>query len=255
MNQLSDILEELRKAEAAWPFLRPVDWKTLQLDDYPLVVTEPMDLKTAGKKLKARQYKSPASFWRDVNLIWSNCKKFNSDSAEVFRLALEMEDLTKALKASFEDALKKKITSDTPTPTKNVTARVSPSSSKRPHTAISSPAPTAQPTNPDKTLALNTIAAYAYHLSLLRPAYTVAVIRYIAENAPECLKNDTLEPGGTSTTVDSRRGKDPQFSKASHESLKLNLDIGLLYTRYLGVFKHSHGFIRGLIRLSKTVNT
>jgi hypothetical protein len=43
-NALQDILSQLENAEAAWPFLEPVDWKGMQLDDYPLIVQDPMDL-------------------------------------------------------------------------------------------------------------------------------------------------------------------------------------------------------------------
>lgn len=45
---LSQILAKLRKHDDAYPFLKPVEWKKLGLDDYPEIVKQPMDLQTIG---------------------------------------------------------------------------------------------------------------------------------------------------------------------------------------------------------------
>jgi hypothetical protein len=46
----------LEKEEEAYDFLTPVDYKALGLEDYPLIIKNPMDLGTVGKKLKAGVY-------------------------------------------------------------------------------------------------------------------------------------------------------------------------------------------------------
>ena len=42
------------------------------------VISNPMDLQTMTKKLKARQYKSKKEFKDDLDLIWSNCFTYNA---------------------------------------------------------------------------------------------------------------------------------------------------------------------------------
>lgn len=50
-----------------------------------LVIKTPMDLSTMTKKLKQLAYKSKAEFVNDLNLIWSNCLKYNADPAHPLR--------------------------------------------------------------------------------------------------------------------------------------------------------------------------
>jgi transcriptional activator SPT7 len=44
-----------------------------------------MDLGTITKKLKTLVYKSKAEFVADLDLIWSNCLKYNADLAHPLR--------------------------------------------------------------------------------------------------------------------------------------------------------------------------
>ena len=50
-----------------------------------LVIKHPMDLGTMTKKLKALQYKSKQEFVDDINLIWSNCFKYNTNPEHFLR--------------------------------------------------------------------------------------------------------------------------------------------------------------------------
>lgn len=43
------------------------------------VITNPMDFSTMAKKLKNKQYKSKREFKDDLDLIWSNCYKYNTE--------------------------------------------------------------------------------------------------------------------------------------------------------------------------------
>lgn len=62
---------------AEW-FLEPVDHVGLGLTDYMQVISQPMDLSTAGKKLERNEYMSPEDFSHDVRLVFQNAIAYNS---------------------------------------------------------------------------------------------------------------------------------------------------------------------------------
>lgn len=63
-----------------------------------LVIKHPMDLGTMTKKLKALQYKSKQEFVDDLNLIWSNCLKYNVNPEHFLRKhAIHMKKETEKL--------------------------------------------------------------------------------------------------------------------------------------------------------------
>lgn len=96
---LTRALAELRRAEDAGPFLQPVDWEDLGLLDYPKVIEQPMDLKTAGAKLRRREYATEDEFWSDVSLVWTNCQKYNEEGSEVYDASLNMQELAARLRS------------------------------------------------------------------------------------------------------------------------------------------------------------
>ena len=62
------------------------------------VIKHPMDLGSMTKKLKALQYKSKKEFVDDLNLIWSNCLKYNTNPEHFLRKhALYMRKETEKL--------------------------------------------------------------------------------------------------------------------------------------------------------------
>lgn len=74
------LLEQVRKAKKvkfSLSFLKPVDWQTLAIPNYPLVITHPMDLDTLEQKHRRNEYANTDTFMADFNLIISNCKTFN----------------------------------------------------------------------------------------------------------------------------------------------------------------------------------
>ena len=73
------ILLKIQKKEEAFPFLYPVDFKELKLNDYPNIVKSPMDLCTV--KAKIPSYTSIESFKNDLQLIWDNCKLYNNEES------------------------------------------------------------------------------------------------------------------------------------------------------------------------------
>ncbi|KHJ34113.1 putative bromodomain-containing protein [Erysiphe necator] len=72
------VLSELKAmTEYSAPFLTRVNKR--DAPDYYNIIKHPMDLGTMTKKLKTLTYKSKAEFVTDLDLIWSNCLKYNAD--------------------------------------------------------------------------------------------------------------------------------------------------------------------------------
>ncbi|KAH8661457.1 hypothetical protein BGZ60DRAFT_381265 [Tricladium varicosporioides] len=78
------VLSELKAmTEYSAPFLTRVNKR--EAPDYYNIIKHPMDLGTMTKKLKTLTYKSKAEFVADLDLIWSNCLKYNADIAHPLR--------------------------------------------------------------------------------------------------------------------------------------------------------------------------
>ncbi|TEB37910.1 Bromodomain-containing protein [Coprinellus micaceus] len=73
LADLRTITVDNRDAEA---FLKPVSRQ--EVPDYYDYITNPMDFLTIGRKLKTKSYKSKREFKDDLDLIWSNCYKYNA---------------------------------------------------------------------------------------------------------------------------------------------------------------------------------
>ncbi|CZS97957.1 related to transcription regulator SPT7 [Rhynchosporium agropyri] len=72
------VLSELKAmTEYSAPFLTRVNKR--EAPDYYNIIKHPMDLGTMTKKLKTLTYKSKKEFVDDLDLIWSNCLKYNGD--------------------------------------------------------------------------------------------------------------------------------------------------------------------------------
>ena len=91
------VIAELWENEESVPFREPVDYKTLGLLDYPILIRTPMDLSTIKKKLKANKYRKNQDFIDDIQLIWENCKHYNLDTSNIYRSSLKMEKLSKRI--------------------------------------------------------------------------------------------------------------------------------------------------------------
>jgi hypothetical protein len=60
------IVEELWNQKEAINFHYPVDWKNLKLDNYPLLIKNPMDLSSIKKKIKNNKYRNINEFLNDI---------------------------------------------------------------------------------------------------------------------------------------------------------------------------------------------
>jgi Bromodomain len=57
------------------------------LTDYPILISNPMDLGTVKKKIKNKEYTSFLQCGEDVKLIWNNCMTYNADGSDFYKLA------------------------------------------------------------------------------------------------------------------------------------------------------------------------
>jgi hypothetical protein len=97
MNNLMALLNQIEKEPKAEPFKDPVDWKALDLQDYPKIVKRPIDLTSIKDALNKKKYETYDQFFSDIQLIWDNCKSYNIAESEIYRMAEDLERTTKKL--------------------------------------------------------------------------------------------------------------------------------------------------------------
>lgn len=85
------LLAHLRKQPGVVDFLEPVDYVTLKLLDYPLIVKVPMDLGTVKKRVKRREYAGLEAALRDIQLVWDNCRAYNIKDSPIVQQAERLE--------------------------------------------------------------------------------------------------------------------------------------------------------------------
>lgn len=57
-SKLQQLLGTIINAYDSIAFREPVDWKLLNLLDYPTIITKPMDLSTVKKKIATKMYEN-----------------------------------------------------------------------------------------------------------------------------------------------------------------------------------------------------
>jgi Bromodomain/Bromodomain extra-terminal - transcription regulation len=62
-------------------------FKFVGLMDYPVLISNPMDLGIVKKKIKSKEYTSFLQCGEDVKLIWNNCMTYNADGSDFYKLA------------------------------------------------------------------------------------------------------------------------------------------------------------------------
>ncbi|KAG9086127.1 Transcriptional activator spt7, partial [Ceratobasidium sp. 370] len=82
-DSLDKVLTDLRSLSEAHAFLKPVT--KADAPDYHLVIKQPMDLGTMGRKVRSKQYKTKTEFVADLNLIWDNCLNYNANPSHPLR--------------------------------------------------------------------------------------------------------------------------------------------------------------------------
>ena len=59
------------------------------------MIKKPNDLKTCRKALLKGKFKRYEDFFRDIQLIWDNCKTYNIQGSDIYKLAEHMEKTAK----------------------------------------------------------------------------------------------------------------------------------------------------------------
>jgi len=94
LQAFKQILLTLKQDKNAKEFLKPVDYNGLHLYDYITVISKPMDLDTVSRNFKTGKYKTAEEVVEDINLIWTNCMKYNVENSGIYLQAKKMQKLT-----------------------------------------------------------------------------------------------------------------------------------------------------------------
>lgn len=118
------LLKTINKCEDSSPFRFPVDPD--EIPEYFDVIENPMDLSTVKEKLLSDKYSNPNSLFRDLRLIFSNSRTFNTNKrskiyASTLRLSAMVEEKMKEIIKSWNSAVKHKKSSPRQT-TSNLTS-------------------------------------------------------------------------------------------------------------------------------------
>ena len=95
VKSLKDILNDIEDDPKSYEFREPVPWRELGLSDYPEIIKKPMDLKTVRSKLVKGKYNNYEEFFKDVYLIWDNCKTYNIQGSDIYKLAEDCEKISR----------------------------------------------------------------------------------------------------------------------------------------------------------------
>lgn len=58
IEKIKEVVLQLMQHKDVLPFLEPVNWKELELFDYPVIVPKPMDLGTVQRNLEQNAYET-----------------------------------------------------------------------------------------------------------------------------------------------------------------------------------------------------
>lgn len=96
-KKLIVIVEALEKDPMSYEFLKPVDTVGLGLIDYFDYIKHPMDLGTVKSKLKNSQYVMVQEAIDDIFQIWTNCKIYNMEGSDIYKMAETLEKHSRKL--------------------------------------------------------------------------------------------------------------------------------------------------------------
>ncbi|XP_016979825.1 bromodomain adjacent to zinc finger domain protein 1A [Drosophila rhopaloa] len=88
-SALYDLLEQIMKHKASWPFLRPV--LTSEVPDYHQIIKSPMDLAKIKSKLNMGAYQLNEELLSDIQLVFRNCDLYNVEGNEIYDAGCQLE--------------------------------------------------------------------------------------------------------------------------------------------------------------------
>lgn len=100
LKRITKIVNSLLANQDCAPFREPVDWRGLELFDYPQIISTMMDLGTVKRRLERGNYLTTHQVAEDIRLVWRNCMTYNADGSDFWLLA-------KSYARRFEDRYRK----------------------------------------------------------------------------------------------------------------------------------------------------
>ena len=83
------IVDKLISFRICVPFIEMVDPVSDGVHDYYDIIKNPMSLNEVRKRIVSKKYKDISEFQKDINLIWSNARKYNGDDNVITNMAME----------------------------------------------------------------------------------------------------------------------------------------------------------------------
>lgn len=77
-RKIEQLLMSLLTNTDSTEFREPVNYLAYGLLDYPTIVKRPMDLGTVRRNLSNGMYQTVEGCLADIQLIWENCKLYNT---------------------------------------------------------------------------------------------------------------------------------------------------------------------------------
>jgi histone acetyltransferase len=98
LGKLQGVWDRVYESEDSWPFLDPVDG--VEVVDYYVIIKEPIDMSLIKKRLEKRFYRTREIFIADFRKMFDNCRTYNSETSDYFKIANNLE-------AFFKEEIKK----------------------------------------------------------------------------------------------------------------------------------------------------
>lgn len=75
------------------PFREAVDWRELELFDYPTIIKKPMCLRLVKSNAEKHVYKTPSEAASDMRLVYSNAMTYNAPGSKMYQTAKTLSEL------------------------------------------------------------------------------------------------------------------------------------------------------------------
>lgn len=109
MRGCYDIIVHIMNMPQALPFNEPVNWKLLNLPDYPIIVKKPMDFGTIKERILLGKVKTIEQFGELTKLVFENAMKYNRDDSLIYQ---DAQFLQQEFESMFSNIYTKLVTTE-----------------------------------------------------------------------------------------------------------------------------------------------
>lgn len=92
VGDFMQIVAKLTTRKDSEYFREPVDWRALDLHDYPVIIKKPMDLNTIKKNVMGGHYQREEDAAEDIRLIFINAMTYNAPGSRVYANAKSLSE-------------------------------------------------------------------------------------------------------------------------------------------------------------------